>query len=199
MNIARFRPEFEARRFYLVLSGILVGGILGVGSALFAVKTVSDTESPRIGAWQALADPQAAEPNFWLRTAWALSGQFTLRGDTPVHYTAIADDAGDRLKANCTYHLNGPAIGADWWSLAVYGKDHAPVTTAAGRWSVTADDARPDSPARVQIQIGGSDPGGLWIPTGDGEGTISMTLRVYAPDALLGDGDLFSIDRDACG
>ena len=101
--------KFEAGRFYFVLSVIVVGGILGAGSGLMAVKLVSDTESVRNGPWQTSADYGNPDANPWMLSAVALSGLMTTRQDEAVHLTAFRDSAGERLKARL-----GPAYNAIW-------------------------------------------------------------------------------------
>lgn len=194
--------KYDSRRFWYVLSVMLVGGVLGIGSALMAVKTVSSVESVQNGPWQTSPRDGAADANRWLRTAVALSGLFAQRREETVYYTAFHDSDGERLREGCTYFLTGRPLPARWWSITLYARDHFLIPNSHDRWSVNMEQAGADAQGQIQIQIGGPESGDAWIPSDGGGDGLSLSLRLYDPDSqvyeALESTPLFSIDRADC-
>lgn len=174
-----------------------VGGILGIGSALFAVELVYDTESETLGQWRTVTDPEAISSNRWMRTAAALSGTWLRTGGNVTEWTALHDSQGDRLSAGCTYYLSASEVSGSFWTMALYDNDHHLPAKGTGPSAITASDIIADTRGKLQIQASGADQGSAWLPATTGP--FSLTLRVYDQDGT-GQGPIpeFAIDRGEC-
>ncbi len=198
----KYSVNYNRSLFWAVLSAAIVGGIIGIGSAMYAVQTVNRVESVQNGPWQTINRDGTADQNRWLRTAASLAGLFTQRGEEAIYYTAFFDGEGERLREGCVYFLTGRPLPAGWWSVTLYARDHYLIATPQDRWSVTADDVEPDAQGRIQIQVGGPESGGAWIPSDGGGNGLSLTLRLYDPAPEIYDAldtaPIFSLDRGNC-
>lgn len=192
--------NYELGRFAQVLTVMIAGGILGVGSALFAVDLVYKTETETSGPWRAVPSPEAISENRWARTAVALSGTWMPSGANVREWTALHDSQGDRLKGECAYYLLGKPETDGIWSITLYNNDHALPAAASAPASVLSPAISPDSRGQVQIQAGGPDQGGAWLASDPG--SFSLTLRDYGISATgsgaAGDPPFFSIHKGEC-
>ncbi|MEQ9505890.1 MAG: DUF1214 domain-containing protein [Hyphomonas sp.] len=190
------------------LVGLLLGALLGVGTALAAAGMVGQGISlggkVDAGGWHSDWTIGSASANPWTRARIARHGLLALNKDEAVYFTKAVDDAGDRLTQSCTYKVSGGAMPAQWWSITLYNassylpdnSDNAlsfDLTDAAGAgdtgaWSFTV------SPEEAQ---------GGWVSSNNA-GNFDLTLRLYKPDAdLLADPEATlappSIEKLSCG
>jgi hypothetical protein len=189
--------KYESKRFYQVLLVIIVGGFLGVGSAMFAVELVYEKEIGARGAWGPEAGTDLLSSNRWARTATALSGTWLPSGEGVTEWTALHDSQGKRLDGNCTYYVSTSEALESSWTMALYNNDHQLPLTDGRPGFVASDDLEVDSRGKVQLQAGGLDQGGAWLPSESGP--FSLTLRTYAEAAgKTGTSPAFAIDRGEC-
>lgn len=189
------------RRTVFVLTVLMAASVLGIGSALFAVRMVADVESTASGPWRTHATYGEASPTPWLRTAQAMTGLFALPKEQALLFTAFTDSEGQRLDAACAYRLTGAPPAGDWWSLTLYGRGQFLLPGPEKRWSVDAGSVETGHDGGVEIAIGGPSGAANGISTGGAEGSFSLTLRVYGPEAGAGPpggAPLFRIEREAC-
>jgi hypothetical protein len=190
--------NYELGRFTQVFAVMLAGGVLGVGSALFAVDLIYKTETETNGSWRAAPPADTVSENRWVRTATALSGTWLPAGGRVREWTALRDSQGERLTSECAYYLLGKPETESIWSITLYDNDHALPATA--RNSAVSSDLSSDSRGQIQIQAGGPDQGGDWLPAESGP--FTLTLRDYGVTSSgrdsAGDPPFFSIHRGEC-
>lgn len=97
---------------------IVIGLVLGFGSAVqslgsWGMRQVAD--NPGWKEWR-LAPTDTMQP-------YAL-GHFLAEGSVPTpvsthYFIRDVDDDGDRLRGDCIFMIDGPAISARWWSLSI--------------------------------------------------------------------------------
>lgn len=194
------RIPYNRGLFYLVLSSAIAGGLLGIGSALVAVATVTETETPRYGAWKPAPDPAQTAENRWIRTGFALFGAYLpVRGDA-LEFNTAHDSNLDTLDEDCTYFLTSAGPPAPFWTLSVHGRSHRVVHAAGRPASITSAQVPPDGRGRIQVVMGGEDLGSGWLPAGDA--TPTLTLRLYGLEPDVRDDPrrlpLFAIDKGEC-
>jgi len=175
------------------LVGLLLGALLGLGSALVAAGIIGPGlrlgGGVDISGWTSDWTIGSAAANPWTRARVARHGLLALSKDEAVYFTRNTDSAGDRLTEDCTYRVSGGEMPALWWSLTLYdatsylpaNKDRAlsfDQTKAglegdAGAWSFLVAAEGPDSGGWVSSHMAGK---------------FDLTLRLYkpAPD-LIGD------------
>lgn len=189
--------NYELGRFVQVFTVMLAGGVLGIGSALFAVDIVYKSETETTGPWRAQPERELATTNRWVRTATTLSGTWVAAPAGAREWTTLTDSDGERLDGGCTYYLIGKPQTSALWSVTLYDNDHQLPDVGNRKTHVFAGDVRPDGQGQVQLQAGGPDQGGAWLPAGTGP--FSLTYRTYGESAG-GDGNLpfLSIHRGDC-
>lgn len=187
------------RRSLHYLGGVVVGALLGLGSALWAAGLWPATSTMAfgdidVGGWRSdfAIGSNAADP--YTRARVARHGLLALAKTEAVYFTRTVDDEGLPLREACRYRIGGGPLPARWWSVTLYNADSMlPDNTdnamsinaeqaGPGRWAATIQPRKPDliAPTRPAA-IGG------WISSRNA-GTFDLTLRLYVPDpALLAD------------
>lgn len=109
-----------------------------------------------------------------------------------VYPSMVADEEGSLLRGSRDYVLRfepnmTPPHGADgWWSLTAYTEAGRLVENELGRYNLgEVDDLPFNEDGSLDLFIQAKNPGGekerTWIPVC--EGTFSLTMRIYLPDA----------------
>ncbi|RUN76873.1 DUF1214 domain-containing protein [Sphingomonas sp. TF3] len=188
---------------YLV--GTVAGVALGLGGAVYALRSAALGNNVVIGPWATgqTFGSVAADP--YTRAVVALKGLLALPAQEARYYTAARDSAGAPLEGRCRYRITGAALPAAWWSLTAYDPDGYLVPNAAGRYSV-AGAAFPDGgKAGWTILLAPTAPPptetAKWLPSG-GIARVELTLRTYLPSdggrGNPGADILPKITREAC-
>jgi len=176
------------RRWLYYLGAVVVGALLGLGSALwmaglwppgrnFAFGNVD------VGGWRSdfASGSKAADP--YTRARVARHGLLALAKTEAVYFTRTVDDKGAPLRETCTYRLSGAQMPAGWWSVTLYdGQSMLPANTdnalsidaeqmGKGAWSALIAPRRPAG-------------GEAWISS-RAAGTFDLTLRLYMPSPEL--------------
>ncbi|WP_164516594.1 DUF1214 domain-containing protein [Minwuia thermotolerans] len=194
--------NFDWSRVVFVLSVLMVSSVLGVGSALYAVRTVAEVESFHNGPWRTHATYGEESPTPWLRTAQAMTGLFALPRAQALYFTADTDSRGQPLVEECLYHLTGRPPAGEWWSLALYGRDQFLVADPGRGGAVDAGTVQLRGDGRIEITVGGPPGAANRLAVEGAGGFFSLTLRIHGPDETvwrrLDEAPLFAIDRGAC-
>lgn len=176
------------RRSLPYLGAVVVGALLGLGSALWlaglwparGTLAFGDVD---VGGWRSdfAIGSKAADP--YTRARVARHGLLALAKTEAVYFTRATDDRGEPLREACTYRLSGGPMPASWWSVTLYdGQSMLPANTdnalsinaemfGGGAWTAVVAPQRP---------VGG----GAWISS-RGAGNFDLTLRLYVPDPAL--------------
>lgn len=188
------------RRALLYLGAVVVGALLGLGSALWAAglwpqRGTMAFGNVDVGGWRSdfAVGSEAADPYTRLRVA--RHGLLALAKTEAVYFTRTTDDTGAPLSEGCRYRLNVGAMPAGWWSVTLYNSESLLPANDDRALSVSADQ---DAVYRIGDRIEGRGiaatiapdrpaGGGLWLSSRNA-GTFDLTLRLYMPDeALLAD------------
>jgi len=117
------------------------------------------------------------------RARVAVAGLLALNRDEAAYFTASQDDAGDTLRAGCTYKIMGSDPPARWWSITLYGADNYLVANRQDRYSYGGDTVAREADGGFVIAVGPAETEGNWIPSGgQTNDTFSLTLRLYNPE-----------------
>lgn len=163
----------------LVLSILILGVGLGIGSAVLGFDAVALAGGVNNGAWQTnlAIGSQKADP--YLRAAIAVHGLLALGQSETIYYTALRDSDGMPLNADCTYRIEGKAPDARWWSVTAYGADGFLIPNAE-HYSYNMNTLTPDSNGIYTIYVSKTQHPGAWLSLGDQPG-FSLSLRLYNP------------------
>ena len=183
------------------LAVVLAALVLGVGSAWWLINHPPDIGAVKNGAWRTNASIGSPEANMVVRAMVARIGLFALNKTETIYYTAFTDDQGEPLRSECDYRIEGNDIGARWWSITVYGRDHFLIPNDQDRYAYNMANVGRDQDGKYKIHLSGTPKPGNWLPTGKG-GRFSVSLRVYNPDPKVYENmdtvELPRIVKEAC-
>lgn len=179
------------RMWLRYLGGVVVGALLGLGSALWLAGLWPQRSNMAfgdvdVGGWRSdfATGSEAADP--YTRARVARHGLLALAKTEAVYFTRATDETGAPLREGCNYRLSGGQMPAGWWSVTLYDAASMLPANTDGALSIDAERAgggawsaviAPERPAGE----------GMWISS-RGAGTFDLTLRLYVPDvALLSD------------
>lgn len=163
-------------RFILV---ILVGILLGLASAWWAVGNLRFEGTRTIGQWSMLNDGAKANPYEAARAARRGGGGL---GPSEGIELITETSAGNKpLDAACAYLIAGPMPQGVLWTLTVSDRDGRLPGNMALRFGFTSLDAMTFGPARqIRISIGRDVRPGDFVAT-TGLSNLRLTLRLYSP------------------
>lgn len=167
-----------------LLAATVVALILGAGSALLLVRSSGLGGDVAVGPWRTSTIIGSAEADPYTRAKVAFAGLLALNRSETIYFTAARDEAGEKLRADCTYKIVGTDPPARWWSITLYGSDHYLLANPEDRYSYGGNTVAREEDGSFVIAVGPEKADGNWIPTGDGQtdDTFTLTLRLYNPE-----------------
>ena len=164
--------------FLMLLSlAIAIGG--GGASVWYALKIQDGVSAIRIGQWTAFPDigTPAADP--YSKARVAREGVLALGRAEGLSFVAENDAAGDQLKRECSYRIEGGFPTARFWTL--YAADQSLGVVETGKSRLAALQSyevlrRADN--SVTISVGHHPMPGNWLLT-DGSGRMYFVLTFY--------------------
>jgi hypothetical protein len=167
-----------------ILGILLIAFLIGVGSAVWVIKSFSATEAIKAGAWTTNPLIGSVQADMYLRAYVARTGLFALGKTEALYYNAFTDEDGDPLRADCDYIIEGGDLPARWWSITAYDKDHFLVPNVLNRYSYNAKNVGRNEQGRYKIQLSPTQKVQNWLPA-PRQGNMSLTLRAYNPGRAL--------------
>ena len=156
-----------------------LGFVAGVGSALWGMKHGGGAEVHDGWAGSKVTGSTEADP--WTRAQVALTGLLALNRSQAIYFTRRTDDAGQPLRADCRYRVEGGALPARWWSITVYAADDYLPLNDDDALSFDATEVRSDAQGRWVASVAAHKPAsGAWASSRNA-GAFDLTLRLYNP------------------
>ncbi len=183
-----------------------LAGLAG-GSALALLLVFGPLEigGAQAGPWRTNLLIGAPDASPVLRAVIARRGLLALSRSETVYFNATTDDAGRRLREDCSYRVSlERRPDTRWWSLTLYAADDYLAVNGDQAASITAEQAAPGAGDAMTIMIAATRPDSAphWISSRNG-GQFALTLRLYQPaDAIREDPTLAAlpvIERLSCG
>ncbi|MEQ8281677.1 MAG: DUF1214 domain-containing protein [Parvibaculum sp.] len=166
--------------FLKLLASFVVALVLGVGSALLLLRGgLGGTIA--VGPWMTSDVIGSADADPYTRARVAIGGLLALNRSETIYFTAATDSDGEALRMQCTYKIIGSDPPARWWSITAYAADHYLIPNPQDRYSYGGNTVAREDDGSFVISAGPSAGGGNWIPTGETDGTFTLTLRLYNP------------------
>lgn len=185
-----------------LLASFVVALVLGVGSALLLLQGGGLGGTISAGAWKTSEIIGSADADPYTRARVAVGGLLALNRSETIYFTAATDDEGATLRTRCSYKIIGTDPPARWWSITAYAADHFLIPNPQDRYSYGGDTVAREDDDSFAILVGPSETESNWIPTGENDGTFTLTLRLYNPNeeaALDPSGIVLPrIAREAC-
>jgi hypothetical protein len=175
----------RTRRALVWATLVIVGVLLGTGSAWLVLSGAVRVSEERVGPWAVDLERGGDEAGPYQRAVTAVQVLLALTKDEAVYFVATEDDDGQRLHADCSYLVTGGDLPATWWSLTLYGGPYLPENEDE-HLSVDATSVVTASDGTWEAYLGPSpDPRGEWIST-NGTNRPNLVLRLYVPqDSVL--------------
>lgn len=167
---------FAATFAAILLAAILLARNIGVGV---------DQMSVRNGDWITSVSAGAADADPLLKTTVALSALLASTRENSMYYR-LGSVAGEPLRLNCRYRIEGKDYDANWWSITAYGWDNYLIPNAGKRYSFNNENLIRRSDGSWVITVAASEQPGNWLPVGpSGAPLWRKLLREYDFDLLL--------------
>lgn len=193
------------RRGVLVAVTLMLGLLIGIGSAALRIGQGLQTGDVRNGPWATNTTIGSAAADPWTRASVAVAGLLALSREETLYFTASTDSAGMPLRSARCYRIAGHDPAARWWSITAYGPDHFLIANPENRFSISKTQVSRDPDGTFVISAGMPAPAPNPLPLGvrEADAPFSLTLRLYnpAPEAAAAPATtpLPSIEAEACG
>jgi hypothetical protein len=171
--------------FVRSLAVLVISLLLGLGSAWLMIYHPPLRLGVKNGSWQTNLEVGSREANLYLRAYVARIGLFALNKTETIYYLAETDDTGEPLRSVCNYRIQGQELPARWWSITVYGADNFLIPNALDRYSFNMKSVTRDSDGTYAIRLSRTRQPGDWLPAGEKDQRISLSLRCYNPKPVM--------------
>jgi hypothetical protein len=163
-----------------ILVALVLGSVIGVGSAILAYDGIAGMRSVYNGPWQTNLAVGSEEASPYLRASVAVHGLLALNQSETIYYHAYGDESGKVFDGNNVYRIEGKAPDARWWSITLYGADDFLIPNELNRYSYSGNSVAYDKDGKFTIYLSKTRKPGDWLPLGD-HNRFSLSLRLYNP------------------
>jgi hypothetical protein len=174
------------RRFAIGTALYFTAVLLGLGSAWWVLKKAPWViQTVRVGTCETSLLAGSANASIYTRGGIAVNALLALGREETMYFFAYQDDEKNRLRSHCSYHVEGVAPKARWWSVTAYADDMYLFDAPNKQYSLNGTTARLDTNGRFAFTTGEYEqPGTHWLPTPGNRGML-LILRVYNPEPEL--------------
>ena len=176
----------KGRRTVLGVVLYLGAVLVGLGSAWWVLKKAPlFQQMVQVGAWKTNLLAGSADAGMYTRAAVALNALLALDRSETMYFMATQDDAGQALRSQCKYRVEGVPPAARWWSVTAYANDLFLFEAPNQQYSLNGSTAKLDAQGRFALQTGPQQEGGAhWLLTPGKQGLV-LILRLYNPEPSL--------------
>ena len=163
----------------LTLLSLVIAIGLGGYSVWYALNAQDGVGAIRIGQWTAFPEVGTLAADPYSKARVAREGVLALGQAEGLAFVAERDDAGEPLKRECTYTIEGGYPTARFWTLYAADQSLGVIDTGKARRSALQSYEvlrRPDN--SVVISVGNRPAPGNWLLTG-GSGKMYFVLTFY--------------------
>ncbi|RWL42685.1 MAG: DUF1214 domain-containing protein [Mesorhizobium sp.] len=163
----------------LTLLSLAIAIGLGGYSVWYALNAQDGVGAIRIGQWTAFPEVGTLTADPYSKARVAREGVLALGRAEGLAFVAERDDAGEPLKRECTYTIEGSYPTARFWTLYAADQSLGVIDTGKPRQAALQSYQvlrRPDN--SVSISVGNRPAPGNWLLTG-GSGKMYFVLTFY--------------------
>lgn len=156
---------------------VAIGG--GAGSVWVALNASEGIGAVHIGAWTAFPDVGTPEADTYSKARFAREGGLSLGRAEGIAFSAQRDSAGDPLRRECTYAIEGALPSARFWTL--YAADDQRIVLPPTIRRVPALHSMEmlrTVDGAIRITIGRHPAPGNWLGI-TGGGSMQLVLTLY--------------------
>ncbi len=162
---------------------VLLAMAVSVILLVLAIKGLGQN-SLQNGDWHTNESTGSAEAGVILRAAIAINGLLASTRKDSMYYV-LNSVAGEPLRLNCRYRIEGGDYDADWWSITAYGWDNFLIPNQEKRYSFNNKTATRGEDGRWVIHVGAHHEDGNWLPVGASGAPVASKTKGYDFDLLL--------------
>ena len=164
---------------------ILIALVLGGGTAFYALSNPQIIKEGFIanGPWTTSLLFGNESSGIYSKAVVAKIGLFALNRKETIYFTAFTDSDGEPLQSTYRYRIEGGSLDTRWWSLTVYGEDNFLIPNKHKRYAYSMNNVEQKTDGSYTIGLSKTPQQGNWLPTGDLDQKLSLTLRLYNPPA----------------
>lgn len=156
--------------------------VLGTTSAWYMIERGSFLTTKRVGPWSSWVSEGNPNADLYTKAHLARSGRIPMTSTSARYFTARTDSDGYVLTSSCEYLLQGSALNARWWSIAVYDEHGSVLENASERYSFNSDELLRRNDGTYRVSLAANARPENWLPSGSGPAhDIVLMLRVYGP------------------
>ncbi|AZO06089.1 MULTISPECIES: DUF1214 domain-containing protein [unclassified Mesorhizobium] len=163
----------------LTLLSLAIAIGLGGYSVWYALNAQDGVGAIRIGQWTAFPEVGTLDADPYSKARVARQGVLALGRAEGLAFVAERDDAGEPLRRECTYTIEGSYPTARFWTLYAADQSLGVIDTGKPRQAALQSYEvlrRPDN--SVVISVGNRPAPGNWLLTG-GSGKMYFVLTFY--------------------
>jgi hypothetical protein len=172
MNVFRW---LAAALLTVVLSVILMVRTFGTGLSAMSVQN---------GNWVTNVSTGSADAGIMLKATIAVGGLLASTRENSMYYR-LNSVAGEPLRLNCRYRIEGDDYDADWWSITAYGWDNYLIPNRLKRYSFNNENTLRREDGSWVIHVGAKEQPENWLPVGPSGAPSWRKLSDYDFDLLL--------------
>jgi hypothetical protein len=172
------------RRAFSWIAILLAGLTLGIGGAVWSLRSASFGDEIRVGPWTTGRNVGTADADIRTRAVVALRGLLALPAGEARYFTARTDSAGRALDGRCTYAVDGADMDARWWSITLYDRQGWLIPNPQRRHSMGTSGIGRAANGGWGFVVTPQWDGPAWIATGQ-PGPFELTLRLYRPAGAM--------------
>jgi hypothetical protein len=185
----------------IVLSAVLLARNISEGLGAISVQN---------GDWVTSVSTGSRDAGVLHKASIALGGLLASTAENSMYYR-LDSVAGEPLRLNCRYRIEGRDYDADWWSITAYGWDNYLIPNSPKRYSFNNENITRHDDGSWEIVVDTTEQAGNWLPVGASgapgwrkltDYDFDLLLRLYTPgDAYLKmpqSAALPKVTREAC-
>jgi hypothetical protein len=166
------------------LAAALVTLLLSVILMIRTISTGLGSMSVDNGNWTTNISTGSADAGVMLKATIAMGGLLASTRENSMYYR-LNSVAGEPLRLNCRYRIEGDDYDADWWSVTAYGWDNYLIPNRLKRYSFNNENILRRDDGSWVIHVGAQEQSGNWLPVGPSGAPTWRKLTDYDFDLLL--------------
>jgi len=169
-----------AAAIIIVLSAVLLARTIGTGLNDMSLHN---------GDWVTSTATGTEDASLMLKATVALGGLLASAKENSMYYR-LSEIAGEPLRLNCRYRIEGRDYDANWWSITAYGWDNYLIPNSQRRYSFNNENLIRNVDGNWVITVAENEQPGNWLPVGPSGAPVwrkrvdhdfDLLLRLYTP------------------
>ncbi|MDZ4850338.1 MAG: DUF1214 domain-containing protein [Pirellulaceae bacterium] len=168
--------------FLKTMSCVVLAALLAFVSGWLLLNRPS--EGVTNGVWTTDPTTGSSRAGLYHRARVAKIGIWALDSSEVVYFSAAKDSDGNPLRHDGTYKITGNDPDTRWWSVTAYNDDHF-IPNPLNRYSYSKTTVEREADGSWVIMLSPKKQEKNWLPSGDQQGALVVSLRNYNPSRTM--------------